>query len=92
MRTHPDIGMVIARLAATCAFLAVYICPTSVIIIYFLCLIFLGNSMLEETIIAVVADHGGYRNTHGITPPMIAEVYVPLLLRGMVRDYILVYR
>ena len=39
--------------------------------------------MLEETIIAVVADHGGYRNTHGITPPMIAEVYVPLLLRGM---------
>ena len=48
--------------------------------------------MLEETIIAVVADHGGYRNTHGITPPMIAEVYVPLLLRGMVRDYILLYR
>ncbi|XP_028405072.1 uncharacterized protein LOC114527579 [Dendronephthya gigantea] len=41
-----------------------------------------GNSMLDETIIAVVADHGGYRGTHGITPPMIAEVYVPLLLRG----------
>ena len=41
--------------------------------------------MIDETIVAVVADHGGYRNTHGITPPMIAEVYVPLLLRGMMR-------
>ena len=40
--------------------------------------------MLEETIVAVVADHGGYRNTHGITPPMIAEVYCPLLLKGMI--------
>ena len=38
--------------------------------------------MLEDTIVAVVADHGGYRNTHIITPPSIAEVYVPLLLRG----------
>ena len=43
-----------------------------------------GKSMIDETIVAVVADHGGYRNTHGITPPMIAEVYVPLLLRGMI--------
>ena len=38
--------------------------------------------MLEDTIVAVVADHGGYKNTHRITPPMIAEVYVPILLRG----------
>ena len=38
--------------------------------------------MIEETIVAVVADHGGYRNTHGITPPFAAEIYVPLLIRG----------
>lgn len=40
--------------------------------------------MIEETMVVVVADHGGYRNTHGITPPFIAEVYVPLLIRGNV--------
>ena len=40
--------------------------------------------MLEDTIVAVVADHGGYQDTHRTTPPMIAEVYVPILLRGMV--------
>ena len=41
-----------------------------------------GKMMIEETIVVLVADHGGYRNTHGITPPMICEVHVPLLIRG----------
>ena len=32
--------------------------------------------------VVVVADHGGYRGQHGWTPPFIAEVFVPLLIRG----------
>lgn len=41
-----------------------------------------GKPMIEETIVAMVADHGGYKNNHNWNPPFIAEVYVPLLLRG----------
>ena len=42
-----------------------------------------GKPMIDETIVVVVADHGGYKNNHNWTPPFIAEVYVPLLLIGM---------
>ena len=42
-----------------------------------------GKAMIDETIVVVVADHGGYKNNHNWTPPFIAEVHVPLLLRGM---------
>ena len=38
--------------------------------------------MIDETMIVVVADHGGYKNNHDFTPPMICEAYVPLLIRG----------
>ncbi|XP_028405180.1 uncharacterized protein LOC114527671 [Dendronephthya gigantea] len=41
-----------------------------------------GNSMLDETIVVIIADHGGYRNGHDWTPPFIAEVHVPLLFKG----------
>jgi phosphoglycerol transferase MdoB-like AlkP superfamily enzyme len=41
-----------------------------------------GKPMIEETIVAMVADHGGYKNNHNWNPSFIAEVYVPLLLRG----------
>ena len=44
--------------------------------------IFLGKKMIDETMIVIVADHGGYKATHGYTPPMICEAYVPLLIRG----------
>ena len=49
--------------------------------------------MLNETIIAVIGDHGGgygndhgggYGNDHGVKPPSIADVYVPMLFRGII--------
>ena len=42
-----------------------------------------GNSMLDETIVVIIADHGGYRNAHDWAPPFIATVHVPLLFKGM---------
>lgn len=44
----------------------------------------IGKPMIEETMVAVIADHGGYKDTHDITPPFIAEVFVPLLIQGKV--------
>ena len=41
-----------------------------------------GKPMIDETIVVIVADHGGYKSSHGWVPPFIAEVHVPLLLLG----------
>ena len=42
-----------------------------------------GKPMIDETLVVMVADHGGYKNNHNWVPPFIAEVHVPLLLLGM---------
>ncbi|XP_046847209.1 uncharacterized protein LOC124440816 isoform X1 [Xenia sp. Carnegie-2017] len=50
-----------------------------------------GTQMLDETLVMVVSDHGGYRNLHGecngpntecLSFTMTATMNVPLLLRG----------
>lgn len=55
--------------------------------------ILLGSSMLDETLIMIVSDHGGYRRTHGecngpntecLSVTMTATMNVPLLLRGTI--------
>ena len=38
--------------------------------------------MLEETLIAVVSDHGGWRDTHTYDQPFGALVDIPVLIRG----------
>lgn len=47
--------------------------------------------MLDETLIIIVSDHGGYRNTHGfcsgpntecLSFTMTATMNVPMLIRG----------
>lgn len=49
--------------------------------------------MLDETLIMIVSDHGGYRRTHGecngpntecLSVTMTATMNVPLLLRGTI--------
>ena len=56
-------------------------------------LYFLGKTMLDETLMMVVSDHGGYTNIHGecngpntecLSFTMTATMNVPLLLRGKI--------
>ncbi|XP_028404142.1 uncharacterized protein LOC114526818 [Dendronephthya gigantea] len=42
-----------------------------------------GNLMLNETMIVIVADHGGWRSSHGFGfKPFSALVDIPVLIRG----------
>ena len=51
----------------------------------------LGKKMLDETLMLIVSDHGGYTNKHGecngpntecLSFTMTATMNVPLLIRG----------
>ena len=50
-----------------------------------------GNSMLDETMVIIVSDHGGYQKHHGFCDgpnkecqsfTMTATMNVPMLIRG----------
>lgn len=38
--------------------------------------------MLDDTLIVIVSDHGGWRNSHSYSKPIIANVDIPILFRG----------